>query len=147
MRKSGMLWITLLTVFLVAATGSAETDVADQGPQAREKPAVSGKKIKTTEPVKRFMGEMVSMDMGAKTITARGRKGESVFDFSNARIARNMNLEDLKPGDKMGIVYTENNGKKVAKVVGKPTTRLKRAKGAGERPGEEKPLPSPETGK
>jgi hypothetical protein len=144
LKKACMLVAAILIGLVVAVTGSAQVESDEKACQAQEKVPASGKRIKTTEPVKRLMGELISIDMSAKTVTVKGRKGETLFDISGARIARAVKLEDLKPGDRIAVVYIEKDNKKFAKVVGKPMGRSKRAKGADETRAPEKGAPVPE---
>jgi hypothetical protein len=145
LRKAAMIIMAVLIGLGLAVTGSPQEVATEKAPQVQEGTPVPGKRIKTTEPVKRFMGEVISFDGGTKVLTAKGRKGESSFDLSNARIARNIRLEDLKQGDRIGVVYIEKDGKKVAKAVGKPMVRSKRSKVTDDSTVQEKPSPAPET--
>lgn len=144
MRKAAMMVVVILIGLAVAVTGSSQVVTTGETPQVQAKTPASGKRIKTTEPVKRFLGEVVSIDVGAKLVTAKSRRGEASFDLSNARIARSIRLEDLKPGDRIGIVYIEKDNKKVAKAVGKPMVRSKRSKVTDAPQAPEKPAPTPE---
>jgi hypothetical protein len=149
LKRTFMTVAAALIGLTVAVTGFAQVDTTGTAPKTEDRVSASGKRIKTTEPVKRFMGELISIDIAAKTVTAKGRIGgkieESAFDLSAARIARNLKLEDLKAGDRIAVVYIEKDNKRVAKVVGKPMGRSKRMKAAEETPSPGKPSPAPET--
>jgi len=73
-------------------------------------------------------GEVTAVDMAAKTLTVKGKKGDMTFDVTNAKMKG-----EPKAGDKVRVAYMKKDGTMVAKHV-----RIKGAKKA------EKPM-VPET--
>ena len=63
--------------------------------------------------VKKFAGDFVSMDEAAKTIVVKGET-EMTFDVSKVK-----KMAKFAAGDKVNVVYTEADGKNVAKAVTK----------------------------
>ncbi|HEY3277354.1 MAG TPA: hypothetical protein VGJ94_12100 [Syntrophorhabdaceae bacterium] len=147
MKKLVVLCVAIAIGFGLGTTCFADVDGLGEATEHRDMARAPGKKIKTTEPVKRFLGDLVSLDNEAKTIVAKNRKGEFVFDLSRTRVARNIKLEELKPGDRIGVVYIEKEGVKIAKVVGRPPARAKRSKGIEEKGGQGTPVSPQESTK
>ncbi len=139
MKRTLVLVIALFMGIVFVTGASAQVDPAEKSD------ATPAKRIKVTEPVRRFMGEVVSVDSGAKTFVARGRKGELTFDATRAHISPAVRLGEMKAGDRVAVIYIEKDGKNMAKAVGKPAARAKRP-----RPGEDtsaagKPAANPES--
>jgi Cu/Ag efflux protein CusF len=109
-KKAYMWCVTMLFVF-----ASVMSAVAQEG-QA-ERPA------RTRELAKRFSGEVVSVDAAAKTFVARDGRGEMTFDASTARIAGVVKLGTLKRGDRIAVMYSQKDGRNVARAVGRPMER------------------------
>jgi len=79
-----------------------------------EKPAAKAEAKKEAPKAKAqtFKGEFVSADETAKTIVAKNDKGEMTFDVSAIK-----KMPKAAAGDKVTVVYTEKDGKMVAKSV------------------------------
>jgi microtubule-associated protein 1 len=88
----------------------------------------------------KFAGEVVSVDVAAKTFVAKDKKGEKTFDATNAKFGKGVKLEDLKAGDKLSVKFEEKDGKNVATYVGKAAPKAKKAP---KQPKEEKPAAEP----
>ena len=61
-----------------------------------------------------WSGEVVSVDTVGKTIIAKNEMGETTFDVSAAKFAKNAKFEDLKAGDKISVKYEVKNGNNMA---------------------------------
>jgi hypothetical protein len=70
-----------------------------------------------------FKGEFVSFDEKAKTFVAKGEKGEMTFDVTAIK-----KMPKAAAGDAATVVYTEKDGKMVAKSV-----KIAKAKKAAEK--------------
>jgi hypothetical protein len=75
----------------------------------------------TKHKVMEFKGEVTNMDMAAKMMTVKGKKGDMDFDVSSAKMKR-----EPMAGDKVEVKYMEKDGKMMASSVKmgkmKPTT-------------------------
>jgi hypothetical protein len=74
------------------------------------------KKVTTTTTTKskgmKFTGEVTNMDMAAKMMTVKGKKGEMTFDVSGAKM-----MGEAKAGDMVTVKYREKGGKMMASSV------------------------------
>ena len=106
----------LLGIISLAATAS----VLARQAQPKPEPA----------PQKTFLGEVVSVDATARTVTAKERKSdapENLMTFAvdeQTKIASSMTgsgkalkLEDLEKGDRVTVKYTASAGKRVAEWI------------------------------
>jgi hypothetical protein len=59
-----------------------------------------------------FKGEVTNVDMAAKMMTVKGKKGDMDFDISSAKIKR-----EPMAGDKVSVKYMEKDGKMMASSV------------------------------
>jgi hypothetical protein len=59
-----------------------------------------------------FKGEVTNVDMAAKMMTVKGKKGDMDFDISSAKIKR-----QPMAGDKVSVKYMEKDGKMMASSV------------------------------
>jgi Cu/Ag efflux protein CusF len=132
-------FVAVLAVFIGIAFVAT---VFAQGPAAPETAAPAPapeKKAETKAAWKgrmhHFRGEVSAMDMAAKTLTVKGKKGDMTFDVTDAKIKG-----EPKAGDKVKVAYTKKDGKMVAKYV-----KMKGAKKAGKpmTPQEAPPTPAP----
>ena len=71
-----------------------------------------------------FTGDVTAVDAVAKTVTIKNKDGEKTFVAAAAKIAtadkKAAELTDVKVGDKVHAVYTEDGGKNVASKIGPP---------------------------
>ncbi|MBA4418646.1 MAG: hypothetical protein C0392_12175 [Syntrophus sp. (in: bacteria)] len=86
---------------------------------AQDKPTVAPDKPVQTEKAgklkaKKFDGEVASIDVAAKTILVKGKKGDITVDVGSAKFAKGYTMEDIKAGDKVIGKYMEKDGKMVA---------------------------------
>lgn len=105
------------SLLAVAVALSSSTFAADQGAAKPEKAAEV--KIKTHA----FTGEITAVDAKANSLTAKNAKDESkTFKAEGAKVKTadkpDATLADLKVGDKVLVVYVEDNGALVAKKIG-----------------------------
>ena len=115
--------IAFVTTAFAQAPAAPETAAPAPAPEkkAETKAAWKGK-------MHHFWGEVTAMDMAAKTLTVKGKKGDMTFDVTDAKMKG-----EPKVGDKVMVKYMKKDGKMVAKSV-----KMKGAKKA------EKPM-APET--
>jgi len=66
---------------------------------------------------KRLSGTVVAVDVESRTIVVKNWRGETTFDIAGAKLVRNVNLEDIRSGDRVVMSYTEEGGRKAAKAV------------------------------
>jgi hypothetical protein len=87
--------------------------------QAKSTPAQTSEKVPEKKIVsKTFKGELVNVDVATKTITAKDAKGEMTFDVAGIK-----KMVELKAGEKIMVMYTEKDGKMVAKTVVKQAAK------------------------
>jgi glucose/arabinose dehydrogenase len=113
----------VVTVFAQTTTdkpAKAATDTAKE--KAAPAPAPE-KKAAVKEKSQKFAGEVTAVDMAAKTLAVKGKKGEMTFDVTNAKMKA-----EPKAGDKVFVKYTEKDGKMVAKLVAAKKGSKKAAK-------------------
>jgi microtubule-associated protein 1 len=131
------------------ATKAATTDTAkekgkalgDKATQAAtDKTAPAPAKVK----VQKYAGKVTAIDMAAKTLTVKGKKGEMTFDVTDAKMKT-----EPKAGDKVMVKYTEKDGKMVAKCVTGKAHKKAAKKGTkkgtkkGAKPAETPVVPAP----
>jgi len=80
--------------------------------------------------LKRFTGEVTSIDTTARTITVKRTKDEGSFDVSSLSIARS-----IRVGKKVTVSYYEQDGNRIAKSV-KPAKAKRTKKKRGESTGD-----------
>lgn len=95
-----------------ATKAVAEKAAPTPAPTAAAPEKKAEKEVTVKAKSHRFTGEVTAIDMAAKTLTVKGKKGEKTFDVANAK----MKVEP-KAGDKVRVKYTETDGKMVAKYV------------------------------
>ena len=94
-------WISVAFVTAVFAQTPAEKP-------APEKMMMEKKEMKTPKMMS-FSGEVTNMDMMAKMMTVKGKKGEMTFDMTGAKMKG-----EMKAGDKVTVKYMEKEGKMMA---------------------------------
>ncbi len=85
------------------APAPASTSAPDK--KAEKKTAKKGK-------ARQFTGEVTAIDMAAKMLTVKNKKGEKTFDLTDATMKK-----EPKTGDKILVKYTETDGKMIADSV------------------------------
>ncbi len=76
---------------------------------------------------KQFVGELVKVDAKAKKIVVKGAAGEKQFDIANATLGGYGSIADMKPGEKVAILFEEKGKKLTAKVVMNHSAMMKGA--------------------
>ncbi|MCX5805564.1 MAG: hypothetical protein NT010_05770 [Proteobacteria bacterium] len=102
------------------ATKAATEKVTPAPEKAAPAPAPAKKAVAKAK-VKQFTGEVIAVDMAAKTLIAKNKKGDMTFDVTDAKMK-----SEPKVGDKIFVKYTDKDGKMVAKSVA--TKNAKKAK-------------------
>ncbi|MBP1748566.1 MAG: hypothetical protein H6Q52_1105 [Deltaproteobacteria bacterium] len=101
-------------------------------------PEKKAEKKATKEKVHQATGEVTAVDMAAKTLTIKAKKGDMTFDVTDVKMKA-----EPKAGDKVMVKYTEKDGKMTAKSVkavkAAKKAEKKEAKPAAEKPATEKP--------
>lgn len=110
MRKVLVLLIlTVVAVFLTAGSGLCQQPVKQ--PQVKES-------MPPAKPQgKQIVGDVVKVDGKAKTVVVKTQSGEKKFDIANAGLAGYNSIGEMKPGDKLAVLYEEKDGKLIAKAV------------------------------
>jgi hypothetical protein len=117
MRKVLVLSIITVAAFLTAGPGLCQQP--PNQPQAKD--ATPSAKPQG----KQIVGDVVKVDGKAKTVVVKTPSGEKKFDLTNAALAGYNSLGDVKPGDKLAVLYEEKNGKLVAKAVANHSAMMK----------------------
>jgi hypothetical protein len=114
MKKALMIALTVLIsaafVTAVFAQAPAEKTTTTTTTTTPEKKETTTKVTKSKAMM--FTGEVTNMDMAAKMMTAKGKKGDMTFDVSGAKMKG-----EAKAGDKVTVKYTEKDGKMMASSV------------------------------
>jgi hypothetical protein len=115
----------ILTVTAIAITmplwvsGSAWSQQPLKQPSAKESmPSVKpeGKQI---------VGDVVKVDGKTNIVVVKTPSGEKKFDVTNAGLAGYGAIGDMKPGDKIAVLYEEKDGKLIAKAVANHSAMMK----------------------
>ena len=149
MKKVLMMALALLIsvafVTTVFAQAKPEAKPAPAPAAAPEKAPAPAPEKKADKPEKKeapkaksFKGEFVSMDAAAKTIVAKGEKGDMTFDVAGVK-----KMAEFKAGDKIMVSYMEKDGKMVAKKVVKQAAKKEAPKKEAPKKEEAKPAPAP----
>lgn len=118
MKKAIAVVLSLLFVFtLTGISFAAEKKGAPAAPAAEKKEVAPAKK----EVTKQVTGDVTAVDVIAKTLTVKGKKGDvviSVDDKTKIMAGKDTKtLTDIKAGDKVTVKYTEADGKNTAKSI------------------------------
>ncbi len=107
-----LVFAVLVSVVFVSSVYAQSPAVIPDKTEAADSKAAPGKKR-----LLRARGEVVSVDYASKTMVVKGTRevlAEMSFDVSNARSGRRHKIEDVKPGDRVAVSFTEADGKMVA---------------------------------
>jgi hypothetical protein len=66
---------------------------------------------------KRLSGTVVAVNVESRTLVVKNWRGETTFDVAAAKLVRSVSLEDIRPGDRVVMSYTEEDGQKTAKAL------------------------------
>ena len=112
-----------------AAAPEKPAAAAPEKPAAPEKAAAPEKPAKPKpKPRVGFVGEVASVDAGAKFFAVKTKKEAVSFDLTNAKFKGYKSADEIKVGDKVVVKYVKD-GIKVEKIGGKkPAKAVKPAK-------------------
>ena len=117
MKKVLMMALTVLisvafvtVAFAQAPAGTPEKKTTTTTTTTPEKKETTTKTTKSKGMM--FTGEVTNMDMAAKMMTVKGKKGDMTFDVSSAKMKG-----EAKAGDKVTVKYMEKDGKMMASWV------------------------------
>jgi len=74
---------------------------------------------------KQFLGEVVKVDAKAKQVVVRSKEGDKTFNTAKATLSGYQTIADMKPGDKVAILYDEKGGKLTAKLIANHAAMMK----------------------
>jgi Cu/Ag efflux protein CusF len=140
MKKALMIALAILiTVAFVTTVMAQDKKAATDKPAAATDKPVKEKVVEKAKKagVKKFAGDFVSMDEAAKTIVVKGET-EMTFDVSKVK-----KMAKFAAGDKVNVVYTEADGKNVAKAVTKAKVAKEKKEKKAEEKKDEKPAEKP----
>jgi len=140
MKRALMIALAVIVSLAFAGAGIAAdaakstTDTSKSTPDTSKGPTEGAKSTTDMSPmkakVKTMTGEVTNVDMSAKTIAVKGKKGEETFDVSNVK-----NADSVKMGERVTVSYSEQEGKMVAKSVkmagGKKTAKEEKKEKTG----------------
>ncbi len=121
MKKAIAVVVAVLFVLSMAALSFAAEE--KKAPAAEKKEAAPAKMEEKKAPakVKQVTGEVVAVDVAAKTLTVKGKAGDvalTVDDKTTVKVGKEKKaLADIKVGDKATVKYAEADGKNVAKSI------------------------------
>ena len=133
MKTAAALLATSLTVFALSSAAPAQTGTTTTTPATTPAPAApaapatpAAKPATTTAPkmvapkLKTMLGEVVSVDATAKTVTVKhtvnGKSEDMTFGAGEKAVA---SLEKLKAGDHVRVAYADVDGKPTASTIAK----------------------------
>jgi Cu/Ag efflux protein CusF len=112
-----------LIVFMVSVTGAAWAQEAPKQAPPNQPASPGGLGLQG----KQFVGQVVKVDVKAKKLVVKGTAGEKQFDMAQATMGGYGSLADVKPGDKVAILFEEKGKKLTAKVVMNHSSMMKPA--------------------
>jgi hypothetical protein len=121
MKKVLMFALALVISVAFVSTVFAQTQPADdkslpgKGP-AGAAPAKPGPKVEMPKGTK-YAGQVTKVE--GSMVTVKGKKDEKTFDVANAKFKGYKAAEDIKVGDKVGVIFNMADGKAVAAAVAK----------------------------
>ncbi len=74
---------------------------------------------------KQTVGEVAKIDQKSKMMTLKTKEGEKKFDVSAAAVAGYGSVADIKPGDKVAVLFNEKDGKLAAKAIANHAAMMK----------------------
>jgi len=121
-KKALALIISVLFVFAVTTLSfAAEEKKAAPAPAEKKAAPATMEEKKAPAKVKQATGEVAAVDVKAKTITVKTKKGDvtaMVDDKTKIMMGKDMKtLADIKAGDKVTVKYSETDGKMTAKTI------------------------------
>lgn len=114
MKKKLVLTLTIMTTLSLATAFFA---LAGEKTPPAPAPAHPKMDMQGTTEGKPILAEVTKVDGKAKTIQARTKEGDKTFDVSGAKLAGYESLSQMKPGDRIAVLYEEKDGKPKAKLI------------------------------
>jgi hypothetical protein len=111
--------IVLSLCFIFTVTGAALSQ--DAPAKAPAKPATT----KDAPKGKQMLGEVIKVDTKGKQVVVQTQDGEKTFNAAKATFSGYQTLADVKPGDKVAILYDEKGGKLNAQLIANHAAMMK----------------------
>jgi hypothetical protein len=89
---------------------------------------VSGSFARETAKIMKYPGEVVSVDSASNTAVVKGKQGDMTFDLSTTKWKGYKSTDEMKPGDKVTVMYITKDGKMMATSVNKSMTEQMKEK-------------------
>jgi hypothetical protein len=89
---------------------------------------VSGSFAREAAKIMKYSGEVVSVDSASNTAVVKGKQGDMTFDLSTTKWKGYKSTDEMKPGDKVTIMYITKDGKMMATSVSKSITERMKEK-------------------
>ncbi len=128
--------LAVCILFSMAAVARSQT-AGKQAPPAKPpmEKASQGKQV---------LGEVVKVDPKERVVTLKTKAGEKKFTVAgDAMIAGYGSVADMKPGDKVAVLYEEKDGKATAKMIANHAAMKKGAPQPGTAPAHGAPSTKP----
>ncbi|SRR5581483_5310061 len=123
MRGLRMLLVMGSAVALLAALpGAASATSHTQAPaKTEEKPAAEKAAKPAAEKTRRHVGTVKAVDAAGKTLTVEEKSGEATLTVTDKTTIKRgkstAKLDDVKAGDQVTVVYTQQDGEDVARSI------------------------------
>ncbi len=125
--------ISVFLVLLAFVTVVFAEERPSENPAVNQEKAAASERPHTKKADrKRLHGEVIHIDLSENMMIVKNKRGEFIFDIGTTRTGRGMKLEDIKPGDRIGIIYVEKDNKNVAVAMAKPPIRIRKHRKAAE---------------
>ncbi len=114
MKTKLVMAVVIVMAVSLAVPFSALT--AEKAPVAPA-PAHPKMDMQATTGGKPVLAEVTKVNAKAKTLQARTKEGDRTFDVSDTKLAGYDSISQMKPGDKIAVLYEEKDGKLKAKLI------------------------------
>ena len=118
--------VTFAMGVFAQATTEPRLDTAPSTVPMRPMPGKKAPKSKSMQ----YAGIIALVDVTAKGIVVKGRKGEMTFDVSMAKWKPYRSMDEVKQGDPVTVRYTEKDGEMMASSVTKESEKKEMKKEA-----------------
>ena len=140
-----VLALVISATFAVGVFAQATTEPRlDTAPSTAPMRPMPGKKAPKPKSM-RYTGTIILVDVTAKGIVVKGRKGEMTFEVSKAKWKPYKSMDEVKQGDPVTVRYTKKHGERMASSVTKASaTGMKEESSptsSAEKKAEQKPAP------
>ena len=120
MRDFLAMVLAVLLIGGVAGMASAANHGAAPVKKAAKPPAEKAAKL-AAEKTRRHVGTVKAVDAAGKTLTVEEKSGEATVAVTEKTIIKRgkdtVKLEDLRAGDQVTVVYSEQDGKQMARSI------------------------------